>query len=117
MHNCVHCDSCVHGKASDFYGGETPFSMAEDKDQELTRWNLRPFPVDIKRECNVRAAVEGKKDWKWLADYLRKVLPMVETSEVDSIHEDRQGTIRRSSPPDAAKAPAESLRHTRKKRT
>ncbi|MGA2876674.1 MAG: hypothetical protein ABSE82_14205 [Nitrososphaerales archaeon] len=75
--------------------------MVQDQNPKFTRWNLRPFPEDIKRECNVRAAKEGKKDWRWLADYLRKVLPIVETSDINSTHESRQGSVRRSSPPDA----------------
>lgn len=84
IHNCAYCDSCVRRKARNFLSRETLFSMAEDQNPKFTRWNLRPFPEDIKRECNVRAAKEGKKDWRWLADYLRKVLPIVETSDINS---------------------------------
>ena len=69
-----------------FLRGSSRVLMA-DNPQEMTTWNLRPFPLDIKRECNVRAAKEGEKDWKWLADYLRKVLPLIETSEVEQTTE------------------------------
>jgi hypothetical protein len=49
--------------------------------------------------------------WKdWIAQEYAKV--------AEGTHdENRQGTVRRSSPPDATKASAESLRHTRKERT
>jgi len=90
--------------------------MGEDQSQKLTRWNLRPFPEDIKRECNIRAAKEGKKDWRWLADYLRKVLPMVETSDIGSAHEGRQGAVRRSSPPNAGQAAAKNREDKRSKK-
>jgi hypothetical protein len=56
--------------------------MADDQQPKMTSWNLRPFPEDLKRECNARAGREGKKDWKWLADYLRRVLPIIDTSEM-----------------------------------
>jgi hypothetical protein len=53
----------------------------EGPEQKTLRgWNVRPFPEDLKRECKSRAAKEGKRDWEWLADYLRKVLPMIDTS-------------------------------------
>jgi hypothetical protein len=87
--------------------------MAEDQNPKFTRWNLRPFPEDIKRECNSRAAKEGKKDWKWLADYLRKVLPVIETSEVDSAHEGSKEEIRRSS----GKAPESGTTKTKRGKT
>ena len=71
--------------------------MAKDQKPKTTAWNLRPFPEEIKRECSSRAAKEGKADWKWLADYLRKVLPIVETSQAqDSVRDEGKTNSRPS---------------------
>jgi hypothetical protein len=81
--------------------------MAEPNEKPKGQWNLRPFPEDIKRECLSRASKEGKRDWKWLADYLRKVLPIIQTSDVlDSAHESEQAKIRGFIPQASRAAPA-----------
>jgi hypothetical protein len=90
-----------------------------DDPSNLGQWNLRPFPKDIKQECNARAGKEGKKDWEWLADYLRKVLPLIQTSNfdvLDSEHESRKEEIRRGSQQTDTNGTPEAIRNqTRQK--
>jgi len=69
-----------------------------DTDEKLTDWNLRGFPVDLKTECQKMALDEQSATGKRLRDadivarLLRRALVL------DSENEDRQRTIRRTSP-------------------
>jgi hypothetical protein len=93
--------------------------MVDDQKPRVTAWNLRPFPEDIKRECNARAGKEGKADWKWLADYLRKVLPIIETSETtDTPEESRQtDNLRTQAEPNRRRATESGEANRTKKRS
>ena len=78
-------------------------------DQELgpkKGWNIRPFPEDLKIECQKRALDERKHDYEWVAEKLRKSLAEpLETPVVDSGYEGGQTEVRRSTgslDPDAA---------------
>jgi hypothetical protein len=83
-------------------------------------WNVRPFPDSIKRECNARAGKEGKADWKWLADYLRKVLPLVQTSDsggvLNSPDESGEAKVRRDSKQTDSNRTGKAIRRKAKKK-
>jgi hypothetical protein len=83
-------------------------------------WNLRKFPLELKRKCQGRAKEEKKTEPRWIAEVLCKALNFSEETYLsiyrkdavlNSTHESGQGTIRRSSPPDAVKGPAKNRRN------
>jgi hypothetical protein len=84
-------------------------------------WNIRKFPLELKRKCQGRAKEEKKTDPRWLAEILCRALGFSEESYLDPVyradavlnspHESGQRSVRRGSPPDAPKTPAGNLRN------
>jgi len=72
-------------------------------------WHLRPFSEALKRKCGGRAKEEGKPEYQWVTEVLCKELGItvesliVLDSKLEAASENRQGPVRRSSPPDARK--------------
>ena len=68
-------------------------------------WNIRKFPLELKRKCQGRAKEEKKTDPRWLAEVLCTALgfpretyidPIYRiNSAVDSAHESRKEELRR----------------------
>ena len=80
-------------------------------------WHLRPFSETLKRKCRGQAAEKGQPEWKWVTEVLCKELNIaveslaVLDSELEAADENRQGAVRRSSPPDASKGSAKNRRN------
>lgn len=80
-------------------------------------WHLRPFSETLKRKCRGQAAEKGQHEWEWVTEVLCKELGVaveslaVLDSKLEAADENGQGTVRRSSPPDATKTSAKDRKN------
>jgi len=91
----------------------------DDSTPKTEDWNIRKFPLALKRKCQGLAKEEKKTDPRWLAEIVCVALGLPRDIYLDTVYktevvlgstdENGQRAVRPSSPKDAAKTSAENI--------